>query len=178
MIYNHSDSYPEALGVEILSELKAVPDWDEAKAMASSLIGIPETRELPGLDRMFETEVRRHMPDTVKAENPATLYDLYQPIQGTLAPYLDGRLRFVPTANDFIYDSLFCEWGYIANLDTDTFEVWRGLQQEPFQGENRYGTEADRTGYVPCRPLLNYSLKTDLPSNDEFLDAANRYRHS
>ena len=78
------------------------------------------------MDGLVETEFRRHMPDSSQVERPETMYDLYRPIQGTLEPYLDGRLTFVPTANDFIYNSRFCEWAYIANLDRDAFEVWRG----------------------------------------------------
>ena len=67
---------------------------------------------------------------------------------------------FMPAANDFIYDSLFCEWAYIANLDSDCFEIWRGLQTTPDHSENaRYGAEPDRSGYFPCKLIKEYGFK-------------------
>lgn len=36
----------------------------------------------------------------------------------------------------FLQDSLYCEWGYIINLDENCLELWRGFQTKPQQ--NRY----------------------------------------
>ena len=60
-----------------------------------------------------------------------------------MKPYLDGELSFMSDAFDFIHNSLHCEWVYIANLDSNEFEVWKGLQNKP-DADSRYGAEADR----------------------------------
>lgn len=66
-------------------------------------------------------------------------------------------------AGDFIKDSLFCEYGYIINLDTNVLEFWVGAQDRPSYG-NRYGTcssEIRYTGatpYWPCLKVAEYQL--------------------
>ena len=100
---------------------------------------------------------------------------------------------FMPDASDFIYNSLHCEWAYIANLDTDQFEVWKGLQTKPDTDENRYGAEADRPevsrkcfrysserseaamGHYPCTMLMGYHLD-DLPDPVRFMADYTFYR--
>lgn len=58
-------------------------------------------------------------------------------------------------ANGFIKDSLFCEYGYVINLDKNVLEFWVGFQHKPQEG-NRYGTESiyDDKEYYPCKLLL------------------------
>jgi len=45
--------------------------------------------------------------------------------------------------NKFLYDSLFCEWAYIINLDTETFEGYRGLNKNP-AAKGRYASKKIR----------------------------------
>ena len=75
---------------------------------------------------------------------------------------------FMPDASDFIHNSLHCEWAYIANLDEDKFEIWKGLQSEPDSENDRYPQEADRTGYYPCTMLKEYDLN-NLPEQGIYL---------
>ena len=59
-------------------------------------------------------------------------------------------------SNSFIYDSLFCEYAYILNLDTRQVEIYRGFQTNPHDW-GRYG----RTGR-PCNyksPTTYYGCK-------------------
>ena len=174
LAYSHFDSYPDSLGRNVLRELKQVSDWSRVRELAEGFVGIPDTRETRNIDEIVASEIRRHCDDRFHTKAPRTIYDLYRPLQGTLEPYLSGKLRFIPTANDFIYDSLFCEWAYIANLDSSQFEVWRGLQRELNGQPNRYGSEADRTGYFPCRQICEYSLE-HLPKEVQFLKDTNAY---
>lgn len=168
LAYNHFDSAPDMLGQRILKELSAVSDWDVVRERIGSLHSIPETRKLDEHSSMAETEIRRHFPNLEYRREPRDFYDLYQPLQGTLKPYLNGELMFMPDASDFIYNSLHCAWAYIANLDEGLFEVWRGHQAKSDSGENRYGTEADRMGYYPCSKLIGYDFD-NLPHPVSFL---------
>ena len=166
-IYNHADSQPDILGLRLLRDLRDVGNWNVVLDRVESLVTIPEQRQLNEFTSMAEAEIRRAFPNLEYKGSLKNIYDLYQPLQGTLKPYLDGKLMFVPDASDFIHNSLFCEWGYIANLDTEKFEIWKGLQEKP-DPKNRYGTEHDRMGYYPCQLIKEYDLK-DLPEPGSYL---------
>ena len=55
-----------------------------------------------------------------------------------------------------IQNSLFCEYGYVLDLDASELHFYIGSQNTPQEG-NRYGTERNDFGYYPCR------LKAKLP---------------
>jgi len=167
LAYNHADSDPDSLGQKVLKELSEVKDWNTVRDRIDGLVPIPETRRLNEYTSMMESEVRRAFPNLKYDGSLQNVYDLYRPLQGTLKPYLDGKLMFMPDASDFIYNSLHCEWAYIANFDDSLLEVWKGLQNKPDTDENRYGTEADRMGYYPCSMLAGYHLD-DLPDPVRF----------
>ena len=175
LAYNHSDSYPEVLGATILNQLGEVEDWDRTRNLVGSLVSLDETRELTKHDGIFRTELRRHYPDLQYNREPRDFYDLMSPLQGTIEPYLSGRLSFMATANEFIDDSLFCEWGYVANLDNHELEIYRGLQRTPPEADSRYGDDMDRMGYYPCKMVHSYKLD-DLPMTQEFLQDAKRWK--
>lgn len=176
LAYNHADSYPQHLGLSILGELNAVKDWDQTKKLVSDLIPIHETRSLDANSQIFQAELRRHYDGQGGIKKPSSFYDLMQPLQGKLEPFLSGKLSFMATANEFIDDSLFCEWGYIANLDSHELEVYRGLQRsEPLEPSRYGGTEVSRQGYYPCKQIASYSL-SQLPTKESFLEDAMRWK--
>ncbi len=123
---------------------------------------------------MMESEVRRAFPNLKYKGSLENVYDLYQPLQGTLKPYMDGLFMFTPDASDFINNSLFCEWAYVANLDSKKYETCNGLQTKP-DPDNRYGQEMDRMGYYPCQMIKEYDLM-DLPEQGYYLSDYNFYR--
>jgi hypothetical protein len=66
---------------------------------------------------------------------------------------------------DFIKDSLFCEWGYVINLDDEVLEVYRGFQTEPHK--NRYTDYVYESGgetYYPCK-LIKFLPLNDIPND-------------
>lgn len=174
LAYNHADSHPDTLGLNVLRELRDVEDWNAVRDRIDSLVPIPEQRRLDEHSSIAETEIRRAFPDLKYEAKPRNHYDLYQPLQGTLKPYLDGKLMFMPDASDFIHNSSFCEWAYVANFDSRKYEVWKGLQTKP-DPDNRYGQEVDRMGYFPCRKIKEYDLM-DLPEPGFYLSDYYFYR--
>lgn len=68
--------------------------------------------------------------------------------------------------DEFIWDSLFCEYGYIMNYDTNELEVYTGFQNEPPEGRyHDYGiAHRDRTGvtdgYYACGLLTAIHMDT------------------
>lgn len=175
LAYNHADSYPDILGVKVLNELRNVSNWDTVSERVRSLIPIHESRPVGQIDNFFQTELRRHYSDLNYRGNPKDYYDLMSPLQGTLEPFLSGKLSFIATANEFIDNSLFCEWGYIANLDQHQLEIYRGQQTNPPPEGSRYSDGPDRMGYYPCRLAQSYSLN-NLPTPAQFKEDAKGWK--
>lgn len=61
----------------------------------------------------------------------------------------------------FAADSLFCEWAYVLDLDTETVEVYKGFNKSPLaQNERFYGLLAEEKigkEYHPVRLLKSYN---------------------
>lgn len=84
---------------------------------------------------------------------------------------LENRLSFAA-------DSLFCEWGYVIDLDKNTFEIYQGFNEDPLSDNERfYFLEEEskkewREGYTQYHPIkfvIAYNLD-DLPEEKDFLD--------
>lgn len=68
-----------------------------------------------------------------------------------------GKESFLPSYDlGFIADSLFCEWAYIINFDTNKLEIYRGFQKEPKDGQFNIPYKGD--GYYPCLKVADIDL--------------------
>lgn len=151
-MYNHSDSYPEFLG-EIVVNWLAERSTERLKEIFDNLEMVPE-ENLTAIDRRWCEE---------HGIEPGTnWYDTLRDNQGDL-----DSLETCPIAIDgssFIYDSLFCKYAYIANLDTNELEFWLGFQKKP-DPSNRYGAKCDCGGYYPCKLVKTWSFDDDVWEN-------------
>lgn len=70
---------------------------------------------------------------------------------------LNGSYKHIAVSNDcdFLNNGLFCEYGYVYNLENDTLEIYRGLFKEPQIGYDKdSGYEAyDKTKYYVHKVL-------------------------
>lgn len=160
--YNHSDSYPSGLGINILNELRQYT------------IGIINTT----FKKIILVDANNYITkDTILKyrqylyvhvnNSQTTWYDYLHATQGTLKPYLDWQIFHMIDNQNFIKDSLFCEWAYIVNLKTKRLEVWQGCQT--VENNNRYNVKTDDE-YKSCKLLISFPLN-DLPTNEKFLKA-------
>jgi len=62
LAYNRSESRPDMLGLKILSELRAVDDWDAVKKRTEAITPVAETHRLDYFDGYPIAEIRRHLP--------------------------------------------------------------------------------------------------------------------
>jgi hypothetical protein len=171
--YNHSDSYPEHLGVNVLGWARfAATNLDKVRELAVALRVVSDNDQ--PTDKDIERLAQFHNPGVGDRTDRPTWYQLLRETQGSPAAVLQaGALE---DASGFPADSLFAEWGYIVDLDAQTFEVYQGFQKERHD-KGRFASRpfddkpsASGDTYYPVALTASWPLK-DLPSGEDFVGA-------
>ncbi len=125
LAYNHWDSYPSGTGVDVLKWLRE----QDATKLAVQAAAI---RVIDGATPPTPEDVDRLAPWTdlgVSRGSTQDWYCLLRGTQGDMAAMTQAGV--MEDAGTFPLDSLFCEWGYVVDLDAGTFEVYEGFQEKP-----------------------------------------------
>ena len=150
--YSPSDSYPDYLGA-IFVEWLSKKSVEELKEIFDNTEMVTEG-ELTELDKRW---CLNH--GITPQENwSSTLSDCFGD------PSAFGISPVLLDSSEYILDSLFCEYAYIANLDTNQLEFWVGFQTSP-DPDNRYGTKKSASGYYPCKLIKTWPLNDDIWKN-------------
>lgn len=164
--YNHWDSYPEGLGMQVLNFCKSIINWDDVKEQVRGVDLVKEgSKPTRNQKKMYED----YSNTGVSEGSLNDWYCLLRELQGVgiLKAIADNRVWHMIDSHNFIQDSLFCEWAYIIDLDEMKLRVYKGFQNEPYP-ENvlpadvpfDYKDEScSGTVYYPCKQLHAYSLK-------------------
>jgi hypothetical protein len=163
LTYNHFDSYPSGLGNKVL-EFCQQTSVAKMKAICDRIILVDLDHPVSGEQI---AECCHYYCKDVSKGTPRDWYALLRKSQGDLDAYKKG-LRYMIDYNDFIRDSLFCEYGYIVNLDTGQMEIYIGSQKKPQIG-NRYGKDPNPEGYYPCALVKRFPLDCLPESLDDLL---------
>jgi hypothetical protein len=141
--YNHFDSYPSGLGVQV-------------GAFAATLVGerlgqyADAVRGLRLIDEDTEpSESERKNFARFADEGVSTgkdWYSLLRQCQGDPEKTLDSGVLL--DGLSFAHDSLFCEWGYLLNFDTGQIEVYRGFQTQAEFVKGRFANGETNRGYA------------------------------
>ena len=133
LTYNHYDSYPTGLG-EIIRKFVEEHSVAELKKIATKI-------ELVDKDtKPTKTQIQncaKWTDLTVSNQSTEDWYCLLREAQGSPESYASD-LKYMIDSKEFIKDSLFCEYAYIINLDTEKVEFYIGFQNTP--QKNRYKT--------------------------------------
>ena len=150
--YNQYDSYPDCLGRTMVEFCKNT-SIQEMNEIFDRII-LVDGYDKPTPEQI--TACRSYYNGNVGRQSPDDWYCLLREAQGEPNAYKNG-LRYMIDSHEFIKDSLFCEYAYIIDLNTNKLEFYVGFQMQP-DIHNRYGTDSDR-GYYPCKMKASYSLK-------------------
>jgi len=199
LVFNKSDSYPSGLGINTLwatreyfyeanppliswgnislTELRNVAEKriDALQRRVQALTLVQEDRRvtLEELETLQLSGFFQGLPDRYP-----TWREVFKAAEGCISLLIRGTLGFIAPHNEFMLDSLFCEWAYIIDLDAQCFEVWEGAQKEPTP-RGLYGETPNDEGYYPCKLIKSYPiyrflesgvLELGLPTEQEFLD--------
>lgn len=168
--YNHWDSYPSGLGLEVLEWLRGelaaeqegtVTAWrTQAKALATVPDRAPNDEERAALAEFRDDNVGGPIHDPREE-----WYKLLRYTQGKPGAML--KAGFYEDASDFPLDSLFCEWGYLVDLDNERVEVYEGFNKHPLASGRWAGFPA-RDGYYPVRLRMRIGFDA-LPADEDFV---------
>lgn len=159
--YNHSDSYPRGLGVDVLDWLRQA-DIAEATDQARAL-RVVEPDSTP-TDEDIE-RLRGYADLNVARQSYDDWYALLRQTQGNPARML--RAGVIEDASGFPADSLFAEYGYVVDLDAQQLEAYVGFQKTPHT-EGRFASRPRHDDdYYPVKLVGSWSL-SDLPDDTTF----------
>lgn len=158
--YNHFDSYPDGLGRDVLNfitEINKEDGWQQFKENASKVVQLEGNRVT---DTNIQEKYKKYSNLNVSDRTLEDPYCLFREIQNTwMNEIYKGELEHFYFKNNFIKDSLFCEYAYIINLDTMKLEFYDGFQKD-IQKFNRFGETPNQDGYYPCRLVCVFDLIT------------------
>ena len=159
LTYNHFDSYPACLGAEVVDFCRRV-SADEMDEMFDK-IEVVKHNDTPTFVQIDFCRQAGWVDTDVSSGTEEDWYCLLRNAQGDLKglkKVIDKYGKaYMLNDNDFIYDSLFCEYAYIINLDTRMLEFYDGFQKTPQLG-NRYGESPNTDDFYPCKKVLEISL--------------------
>jgi hypothetical protein len=164
--YNHSDSYPGGLGLDVLNWLRR-QDISEVREATAKLRVVDGDK--PSTHEDIESVGLQYANTRVSSGKLSEWYVLLRETQGNPEAILDAGVMI--DGQDFPYDSLFCEFGYLVDLDKNVFEVYAGFQQEAHDKgrfAKRTGEHLARDGYAPVALVASWPFD-NLPTDDEFM---------
>lgn len=123
--YNHFDSYIEGLGKDIIKTLNSIPKKDlisKLNEVYDNIILVNEDDK--PTQELIDYAIENGLYDSyVSNRSTDDLYCLFHGTQGRLDLYLKG-LKYMLNGNDFLKDEIFCEYGYVINLDENTLDIY------------------------------------------------------
>ena len=180
LMYSQFDGYPTGLGLNLMEQLKYLTVCN-MKTGVARLVAVDEdsepkdvldNEEYQELFEMFHQEVSKG----------TDWYSFLRGSQQNISIYFteEKPLKYFIEANNFIHDSLFCEYAYIVNLDTEMLEFYRGYNTSINSG--RYTEMASGGEYKSCFfvgeiPLAALQTSTS-EKNLEFCQKLQQYMDS
>lgn len=168
--YNHYDSYPEGLGLEVLGFTQRMLDQEALYRERALWLKTVDT-QVPPTDEQ-KAKLSKYADLNVSEQTLDDWYCLLRRTQGNLDLVLEAG--YMADASDFPLDSLFAEWGYLINFDQRVLEVYRGFQHEP-HAKGRFALGEPRRGsgtstYYPCALVATFAFNGMWQlTNDSFL---------
>ena len=169
--YGQWDGYPEGLGVTLLNFLKNV-NMDSFRNAIDN-VSFYTKEELEDIDK-YIGDMRKDIPNY---EWQRYFPHLSRDCGGDIL----NRIVFkgvdkVKNSIDFAADSLFCEWAYVIDLDTNKFEVYKGFNHEELSIDERFYFLEDKRDkenivskdYHPIKFVKSYDLN-NLPDEKIFI---------
>ncbi len=158
--YNHSDSYPDWLGIDVLDALRnrSITQMRRQAKKIRFVTGAPTPEDMEALKAYSDKGV----------STGEDWYSTLRNLQGDLLGTLEAGI--MEDYASFALDSLFCEWGYLVNLDDGALEIYKGFQSS-HHADGRFASDTENRGYYPIRLVASLDIKGEIPTNEEMMEA-------
>lgn len=175
--YNHYDSYPDYLGSNIIDFICSTTD-EQLHDIYDKIILVEEDSK-PTKEQI--EECKKWYDDNVNNGSEENWYCLLRNAQGNLEAYNDD-LKYMIEYSGFLKNGLFCEYGYVINLDTMKLEYYVGGGKTNYR--NRYHLTKEEVeihkkesfGYMNCKLVKTFDLDTVRKFPDDVLKEMNKLR--
>jgi hypothetical protein len=169
--YGQWDGYPTGQGKTILKFLKTLAKTKKARKEFETKLRASRFATPEDIDEA-NTYIKAEFP------NGGWQQQLPQYSRDTAAEILQWIMGQEPgvilqSNLSFAADSVFCEYAYVIDLDTDRLEVYKGFNKRKLASTARFAnvaveTDAEPTGkdYYPIRLKKTYEL-TSLPTVEQ-----------
>lgn len=160
--YNHYDGYPTGVGAGLQKELAGVDLWSMSEN-ARKIDWVNAQDEVLERDALRAQAAGYDFDPSVG--NRGDYYSLLRNDHGSLMNRIN--LGLATDESEFPKDSLFCEWCYLFNFDTEEVEVLEGFnkdeaKQHPlfaFKREDwQPSYEGEKLEYWACSPKWKGTL--------------------
>ena len=123
--YNHFDSYLEGLGKEIIETINKIPKVNRIAVLNEVFKNIILVNEddKPTREQIDYCKEKGLVDLNVATQDINDWYGLFRNAQGRLDLYLKG-LKYMLNGNNFLKNDIFCEYGYVINLDENTLDIY------------------------------------------------------
>ncbi|MDA0634358.1 hypothetical protein ACQEUU_33965 [Nonomuraea sp. CA-218870] len=160
--YNHFDSGPDGIGLLVLAWLRTAaktPDLLRERVAALRVVRSDTRPTVEDIERLGE------YADDLSSCGVTSWVELLWKTQG--GPEAMLRAGVIEDASCYPVESSDCEWGYLVDLDTQVFEVYRGRQAAP-HNRGRFATRPHPHDHYPAALVTGWRFD-QLPSDEEFL---------
>lgn len=163
--YNHYDSVPSRVGLRVLAWLRTAVQQPQALRERVAALQVVHPASRPTADDI--AWLRDYADPFLPPSRIISWLDLLWKTQGNPEAMLGAGV--IEDASDYPADGSDCEWGYVIDLDTGVFEVYRGGQTGAHR-RGRFAERPHRPGH--CQAALVTGWPFDqLPGDREFLAA-------
>jgi len=176
--YNHFDSYAKGLGAEVVNFIKYIREHNLLEVLKERVKPITFIQDDESDAPLWARRAYGMFADpSVGAQGIYNIevkswYQLLRNLQnGTILwKILNGEVGHIINNFRFLKDSLFCEYGYIINLDDETLDFYRGDSEHTNckngSGETKlpFAMKPNEDGYYPCKLRREFPFD-ELPVN-------------
>jgi len=158
--YGQWDGYPEGAGQNCLNFARAIAEKSARAKFADKV-------------RKCSWATQKYINNKTSHENWQKDYpELSRDTGSDILKIINDSDRKIKLVNEleFAADGVFCEWAWVIDLDSNTFEGFKGLNNQPLSKGDRFKflETGDKEEFYPARLITKWELD-NLPTDEEFL---------